>query len=628
MAKILKQMKSATRLMPVVMILLLAFATISFAQGYRYESKDAWSFGVMGDTQWTLGRPGYSPAVFGPVTGTPGYTYSADENPDFISEAIAKQIRQAMITHKVKFMFQVGDSSNWPSSASMETIAGNVQDLYNEGIGYFPMRGNHETFAWMVGDFRDGAGNLMSSFYKPYPPDMAFYSFDPLGDMNAQAFLANWPQTRNQGLNLFDARNFSSPTSLIPFDLTGEYTDASYEENSALDGLSYSFDYGPDKSNARFVVMDFEQTAYDWSTGAPIAVSYTPAQQQAWISGRLDKDTRGATHAFVLAHRQPMGQNHKESLFGDYANNSFFDPNPFFESLQNNDVRYYISGHDHLYTRSIVKSPDLQSSVTQIISAGASTKFYSPGALTQDQMLRETSLAQELNNVGYYVYTVDGPRVTVDYYSDDEGNLKSDYCWPRKTSGCSSRPSAPTPFPTPTFNFVKKESFGYSLNGHEFLVAQGESYAAVMDRFRGTQAQILAGVNNSTDTDGNGRKLTKAVNTGWTSRTVDPRKLISDILSLWGIADFDKEETDVYVLSMSHDFRKEFRNGSAGIASLNAAGEWANAVDLNIGSGNVPQFVYGPYMPEYGLGTYGIDPVSKTAWAVINYNADFAVVKF
>ena len=38
-------------------------------------------------------------------------------------------------------------------------------------------------------------------------------------------------------------------------------------------------------------------------------------------------------------------------------------------------------------------------------------------------------------------------------------------------------------------------------------------------------------------------------------------------------------------------------------------------------------FVYGPYKPEYGLGTYGIDPKSKMAWAVINYNADFAVVE-
>ena len=39
------------------MILVLAFGTLSFAQGQRYKSDKAWSFGVMGDTQWTPGVP-------------------------------------------------------------------------------------------------------------------------------------------------------------------------------------------------------------------------------------------------------------------------------------------------------------------------------------------------------------------------------------------------------------------------------------------------------------------------------------------------------------------------------------------------------------------------------------------
>jgi hypothetical protein len=30
-------------------------------------------------------------------------------------------------------------------------------------------------------------------------------------------------------------------------------------------------------------------------------------------------------------------------------------------------------------------------------------------------------------------------------------------------------------------------------------------------------------------------------------------------------------------------------------------------------------------MPGYGLGTYGVDTKTKTAWAVINYNGEFAV---
>jgi hypothetical protein len=36
--------------------------------------------------------------------------------------------------------------------------------------------------------------------------------------------------------------------------------------------------------------------------------------------------------------------------------------------------------------------------------------------------------------------------------------------------------------------------------------------------------------------------------------------------------------------------------------------------------------VLGPYVEgRHGLGTYGIDLDSNTAWAVLNYNADFAV---
>jgi hypothetical protein len=37
------------------------------------------------------------------------------------------------------------------------------------------------------------------------------------------------------------------------------------------------------------------------------------------------------------------------------------------------------------------------------------------------------------------------------------------------------------------------------------------------------------------------------------------------------------------------------------------------------------QFVKGPWKAGYPLGTYGVDASAKTAWAVIDYNGDFAV---
>ena len=124
------------------------------------------------------------------------------------------------------------------------------------------------------------------------------------------------------------------------------------------------------------------------------------------------------------------------------------------------------------------------------------------------------------------------------------------------------------------------------------------------------------------------RPFSKAVNTGWTPKPADKNKykLGSDILSLWGMADFGSDETDVYVLSMNHDFRKDVHTASTGIVALNSEGQWVNAVTLNIGGdGTAPSPIFGPYDPTYPLGSWGVDSKTKAVWAVLNYNADFAV---
>ena len=75
---------------------------------------------------------------------------------------------------------------------------------------------------------------------------------------------------------------------------------------------------------------------------------------------------------------------------------------------------------------------------------------------------------------------------------------------------------------------------------------------------------------------------------------------------------------------MSYEL-KDIRHLGKGfaIAALNSKGKWVNAVDLNFGGKK--NFVIGPYKKNYKLGTFGFDPCKKTAWAVLNYNADFAV---
>ena len=59
------------------------------------------------------------------------------------------------------------------------------------------------------------------------------------------AFLANFPQTQGAS-NTFGARNFSSPVSV----------------GSDLKGMSYSFDFGTAGNNARFVIIDDENSPH------------------------------------------------------------------------------------------------------------------------------------------------------------------------------------------------------------------------------------------------------------------------------------------------------------------------------------------------------------------------------
>ena len=129
--------------------------------------------------------------------------------------------------------------------------------------------------------------------------------------------------------------------------------------------------------------------------------------------------------------------------------------NSFLGSMYSNDVKYVISGHDHHHYNSIVTSPDLQSKAHQLICASDSSKFYTPGTPISGNDL---PVEQQLNRIGYYIFTVDGPRVTIDYYADVTA---SNYKGP--------------------FSFVKQSTMGYSLNGQEFVIPEGAAYTSVTD---------------------------------------------------------------------------------------------------------------------------------------------------
>jgi hypothetical protein len=312
-------------------------------------------------------------------------------------------------------------------------------------------------------------------------------------------------------------------------------------------------------------------------------------------------------------------------MFSGYTNANPDWQNAFFASLQNNGIKYYMSGHDHIHQRSIITSPDGKSKVQELIGASDSSKFYTPKALDDakwfGQKTRETSVSQEMKTVGFYIYTVDGPRVTVDYYADDHGNWGSDENYPAATgNGLTNKV-------TPTFNFVKKETWGYSLNGKEFLVGgtNSTSYTAVQDSYNNTSAKILSGTYSNNSKDYQGRIFTQTVDTGWAPQTGGTS---SNILTLWGMTNsLGSTQTDTYTLSMSYDPNSvninQAKNGFVGLATPGASGKWVNAVSKN--TGGTPKFVSGPWQSSYGLGTYGVDTSTNTAWAVINYNSNFVV---
>jgi hypothetical protein len=304
---------------------------------------EPWKFGVMGDTQWTL------------------KTDPAGQNPNGVPVSIISQVNQRAINGGVKFVIQVGDLTQYGNDADVAVRARAAQALYDAGIGFFPMRGNHETYA---------------------KPDNGFA---------ITAIQSDFPQTKCEGAHVFAVTNCSSPA------LPGDRPDD-------LKGVSYSFDYGDAGNSARFVIIGNWAAPGKKIVAAEYLYGYSIGEQQAWITSRIDKNTRNTAHAFVFSHQPLMAENHQDSPFIGYTDANPAIQNDFFASLASNGVKHYISGHDHVRQRSIVASPDGASRIYEQICASNSSKFYTPKPSTDakwyGQKVRETPVSQELYTVG------------------------------------------------------------------------------------------------------------------------------------------------------------------------------------------------------------------------------------
>lgn len=544
--------------------LTIAWALVALCILAGAAPAEPWKFGIIADTQWIGADDG--------------------RNPSTCAVDIINQVNRRFIEERVKFVVAVGDLADKSADpaigkAALDTRVTSTQALYNAGIGFFPLRGNHDSTAAAAVEFLRIFPQTQDGLNNHTPPDAFITTPDD----------AETRPVARTGAVFYRGSGFTSPSA-------------------SLKGLSYAFRYG----NATFVLLD-QFTPPDGSANSIDA-------QQDWIN-RVLKGRPQETHAFVFGHKGLITENHVDVLFGKDPAADPGGQDAFIAALAGSGVRYYLAGHDHMHDRTRITTTDgTVAHLTQIVCASDSSKFYIPAVPSNDDRYdvpafgrqRQTPLGQELNTVGYYIFTVDGLRVTVDYYSA-----------PVKAELVSGEYAIST---TPDLSFSKRETFGYSLNGREFLIAQGQPYTLVEDSFSRTTARILSGVNSSTGRDGSGRPFVKAVNTGWVRKTVATS---SDILSLWGMGtSLGGDRTDVFTLSMTYDPRALRMGkiiGSGPVVAARDGGKWVSAVDKN--SGGARQFVRGPWRSEYSLGMYGVDADARTAWAVINYGGDFAVVE-
>jgi hypothetical protein len=446
------------------------------------EDGEPWRFGIMADTQWK--------------------TSDDWRNPGTCAVEIIEALNRQFIAADVRFVIQVGDLVNKEDWTHIDTgqtertlayRAAAARPLYDAGIGFFPVRGNHESS-------QTAAGEIPALF----------------------------PQTLGEGGNLFGVSRIVA------------------SDNDALRGLSYALDF----ENLRIVLID-QFTRKDGSG----STDDNAVDQVDWVD-RVLADRPSDGHALVMAHKNLIGQNHVDCLFGATPQENPLARNRFIGSLQSNRVAFCFGGHDHMHFRSRVASPDRTAVAEQVICASNSHKFYTPkrgDSHPDHRARREAPIAQELYTIGYYIVTVDGPCLTVEFYSASHGQ---DYGAVKLTEGPRVGP------------FHLRERFGHSLNGRAFEIPNGGSYRVVEDGFRGTRARILSGTNRALrgEADYSGRALVKTVKTGWRETC---GQAASHVLKLWGLNDnlalVDEDlggrrpedagptTTDPYVLSLSYD---------------------------------------------------------------------------
>ena len=250
-------------------------------------SAEEWRFGVLSDTQWTTPDDGQSPNT--------------------IPAGILKQVNQLFISQGVKVVIDVGDSVDVSTLDNLDARALFVQNLYNAGIAYYPLRGNHE------------AEDPMSGLYFARTwPQIGYILNATLGTVGPTAS--------------FGWNNATPPDILLNSPTLGTDTHIAPPAKTNTKSSGWA------RISPTLWPSTTPTPAYRTrsTTRTPVSFSSTSSSPATQHTGQFHRPAAGLDHsvlsakaaanplgrtpdliqAFVFAHKNLLGGNHKDNLFG------------------------------------------------------------------------------------------------------------------------------------------------------------------------------------------------------------------------------------------------------------------------------------------------------------------------
>ena len=383
----------------------------------------------------------------------------------------------------------------------------------------------------------------------------------------------------------------------------------------------------PNPDNYSFVLDAGQETffvALDmWEGGSN--TNYSDWVDAQFAAIRL---TNPDAHIFAYSHSGLFALAKHEAM-AEYID----PPDLFIDSAIAHGIDGWLSGHNHIFDRSlVVDTTQNDEPVLFNITAGSlSSKFYGLSRSPADEqhvnrVIDSTTTAGE--PIAYQLVEVNGPFVTIQTYM------------------------ALDPLNDGTFGaWTVWDEYIYSTNGRQFTLAPGDGYTArnmtdtapSLAGFVGTTVRIIDGTNtNQTMYTYDGTtsfEQYRNITTGWTVRDnwydPDGLNLVSDIVGIHGVRETPgKNRTDTYTLIMSYPsalIPVAHQQAYQLVAFLDSdtgdsdPGDWLDAVDANLDT-PAPSPVFRAPLNTDPAGTWGVDLVNHEVWARLDYQGDFAIV--